>query len=40
MSQQNAAEAQQDTQATGNALRLHKAKLVGKVLSLQSVEKV
>lgn len=35
-----AAQAQQDTQETVNALRVHNAKLVGKVLSLQSVKKV
>lgn len=35
---ENAAEAQRDTQVTVNALSVHNAKLVGQVLSLQSVE--
>lgn len=37
---ENAAEAQRYTQVTVNALSVHNVKLVGKILSLQSVEKV
>lgn len=34
---ENAAEAQRDTQVTVNALRVHNAKLVGKVQSVENV---